>query len=152
MRLAWKGGVPSSKATPVWTPRGQLATGKANPPSALGKHFTVRNDHSKKSREHKTAARGQNEVPCQGETMLFVTSEKDQAQRCNFEGFLPALLPLGMKGKVLSVSFSTLDLRDRLLATDISGLPCPPTMCPRVNSCEAVAIGSYERTERSFVW
>lgn len=27
--------------------------------------------------------------------MLFVTPEKEKAQRCNFEDFLPALLPQG---------------------------------------------------------
>lgn len=114
--------------------------GREYPPPVVGKHFIVRSDHSEKPQGHKTGTCGQNEVSCQDEAMLFVTPEKDKAQRCNFEDFLPALLPLGTPGKALSVSFGTFDLRDRLLSIDISGLPFPPTMFSRVNSCEAVAI------------
>lgn len=50
-----------------------------------------------------------------GRDHVICDPREDKAQRCNFEDFLPVLLPLGTSGKVLCVSFSTFDLRNWLV-------------------------------------
>lgn len=110
----------------------------------------MRTDHPEKPQGQKTTTCGKNEVSCQDETMLFVIPEKIKPRDVTLRTSSLFSFLWGHQGRS---SVSPLALLTSgtgwLLSTDTSELPFPPTVFSRVNSCEAVAIESHERTERS---